>query len=81
VVSFDQIDGQPYDDWTNGHVTFLSPTPRHVDATEAWQLSCLDKKGKVRATRNVVVERGDRVNVGNVCSSGSLARAKANDSE
>jgi hypothetical protein len=76
VVNFDQIDGQPYDDWTNGHVTFMSPTPRHVDAHEAWHLSCLDKKGKVRATRDVFVDRGDRVNVGNVCSSAGLRAAK-----
>jgi hypothetical protein len=77
VVNFDQVDGQPFDDWTNGHVTFLSPTPRHVDAHEAWQLTCEDKQGKVRATRQVVVDRGDRVNVGRVCGSGSLAAAKA----
>jgi len=77
VVNFDQVDGAPApDDWTNGHVTFLSPTPRHEDAKEAWQLTCEDKKGKVRVTRNVVVDRGDRVNVGNVCGSGSLAAAK-----
>ena len=49
-----------------------------MDAKEAWQLTCEDKKGKVRATRNVVVDRGDRVNVGNVCGSGSgYAAAKA----
>jgi hypothetical protein len=77
VVNFDQLDGQPFDDWTNGHVTFLSPTPRHEDAKEAWQLTCLDKKGKVRATRQVVVDRGDRVSVGRVCGAGSLAAAKA----
>jgi hypothetical protein len=65
------------DGWTNGHVMFLSPTPRHEDAKEAWRLTCTAKKGKVRATRNVVVDRGDRVNVGNVCPRGSLARAKA----
>ena len=76
VVNFDQVTPAP-DDWSNGKVTFLSPTPRHVDATEAWQLTCEDKKGKVRASRNVVVERGDRVNVGGVCSSGSLRAAKA----
>jgi Zinc carboxypeptidase len=76
VVNFDQLDGQPFDDWTSGHVTFLSPTPRHEDAKEAWQLSCLDKKGKVRATRQVVVDRGDRVNVGKVCGANSIAAAK-----
>ena len=58
-------------------MTFLSPTPRHEDAKEAWHLTCTDKKGKVRATRNVVVDRGDRVNVGNVCSRAGLRGAKA----
>jgi len=78
VVNFDQVDGAPaLDDWTNGHVTFLSPTPRHVDIKEAWHLTCEDKKGKVRVTRDVVVDRGDKVNVGKVCGSGSVAAAKA----
>jgi hypothetical protein len=67
VVNYDQIDDSPtYDDWTNSHVTFLSPTPRHEDIKEPWQLTCLDKKGHVRTTRNVVVDRGDRVNIGAV---------------
>ena len=57
-------------------MTFLSPTPRHEDAKEAWHLTCEDKQGRVRATRDVVVDRGDRVNVGSVCSAGSLAAAK-----
>ncbi len=76
VVNFDQLDGQPFDDWSGGHVTFLSPTPRHEDAKEAWQLTCVDKKGKVRATRQVVVDRGDKVNVGKVCGSAGIAAAK-----
>jgi hypothetical protein len=77
VVNFDQVDGAPApDDWTNGRVTFLSPTPRHEDAKEAWQLSCVDKQGRIRLTRQVVVDRGDRVNVGKVCGSGSLRAAK-----
>jgi len=65
------------DDWTNGQVLFRSPTPTFYGPKEAWQLTCEDKKGHVRATRNVVVDRGDRVNVGKVCGSGSLATAKA----
>jgi hypothetical protein len=78
VVNFDQVDGAPApDDWTNGQVLFRSPTPTFYGPKEAWQLSCLDKQGRVRATRNVVVDRGDKANVGKVCGSGSLAAAKA----
>lgn len=77
VVNFDQVDGAPApDDWTNGNVAFLSPTPRHEDATEAWHLTCEDQHGHVRGTRNVIVDRGDKVNVGKVCSSAGLAAAK-----
>jgi hypothetical protein len=43
---------------------------------EAWQLTCEDQEGRVRGTRNVVVDRGDRVNVGRVCSGAGLAMAK-----
>jgi Zinc carboxypeptidase len=77
VVNFDQVDGAPApDDWTNGQVLFRSPTPTFYGPKEAWQLTCLDKKGRVRATRNLVVDRGDRLNVGDVCSATALARAK-----
>jgi hypothetical protein len=66
------------DDWTNGQVLFRSPTPTYVNPNkEAWQLSCIDKKGHVRGTRHVVVDRGDRVNVGKVCTRAGLAAAKA----
>ena len=74
-LNYDQVTGRR-DDWT-GSVTFAAPTPAVPGTTEAWQLTCEDKKGKVRARRNVVVERGDRVNVGGVCGSGSLRAAKA----
>jgi hypothetical protein len=78
VLNYDQVDDAPaLDDWTKGQVLFRSPTPRHVDIKEAWHLTCEDKQGRVRATRDLVVDRGDRVDVGNVCGSGSLARAKA----
>jgi Zinc carboxypeptidase len=80
VVNFDQIDGAPApDDWSNGNVTFASPEPLTEGITEAWQLTCEDKRGRVQGTRKVVVERGDRVNVGEVCSSAGLAAAKRAD--
>jgi Zinc carboxypeptidase len=77
VVNYDQVDGAPApDDWSNGGVAFQSPTPRHEDAKEPWQLSCVDRQGRVRSTRQLVVDRGDRVNVGQVCSSAALTTAK-----
>lgn len=64
------------DDWSNGQVLFRSPTPTFYGPKEAWQLSCEDEEGRVRGTRNVIVDRGDRVNVGKVCSSAAFAQAK-----
>lgn len=54
-------------DWS-GDVTFESPTPPSPTGTkEAWLLSCADKRGNVLATREVVVDRGQAIDVGNAC--------------
>ena len=55
---------------------FRSPTPTFYGPKEAWQLTCEDEDGRVRAMRDVVVDRGERVSLGRVCSSGAIARAK-----
>ena len=73
VVNFD---GGETSDWTLGEVRFLSPTPTVYGPKEAWQLTCEDEEGRVRAMRNLVVDRGERVNVGRVCSSVAIAVAK-----
>ena len=40
IVNYDQIDGQPYDDWGNGRVEFDSPRPRvETGVKEAWTLT------------------------------------------
>jgi hypothetical protein len=75
VVNFDQVDGQPFDDWSSGRVTFASPTPTFYGPRESWQLSCEDEDGRVRASRAVFVDRGDRLNVGRVCEGASAAKA------
>ena len=70
VINYDQVVEPPaYDDWTNGSVTFQSPRPltRNPDR-EAWTLTCEDEEGRLQASRNLVIERGDRVNVGRVCA-------------
>jgi len=54
-------------DWS-GSVTFEGPTPPSPTGTkEAWLLSCADKRGNVLATREVVVDRGETIDVGNAC--------------
>ena len=77
MVNFDQVDGAPFDDWSNGAVLFRSPTPTFYGPKESWQLTCEDEDGRVRGTRSVVVDRGDRIHVGRVCSNTGLASAKA----
>ncbi|HET8821743.1 MAG TPA: M14 family zinc carboxypeptidase [Thermoleophilaceae bacterium] len=68
VVNYDQVMRTP-DDWFNGNVTFRSPTPRVETGTkEAWTLTCVDSQGRVQATSQVIVDRGERAQVGNACS-------------
>ena len=68
VVNYDQVMNRP-DDWFAGEVTFRSPTPRVETGTkESWTLTCLDAGGMVRATRQVVVDRGRRARVGDACT-------------
>jgi hypothetical protein len=76
VVNYDQVDGAPYDDWSNGNVTFQSPRPTTIGSKEAWQLSCEDRAGRVLANRNLVVDRGDRVNIGQFCGGPAVAKAQ-----
>ena len=68
VINYDQVSTTP-DDWSNGRVSFSSPNPRVVTGTkESWTLTCLDPSGRVKASRQVIVDRGQRANVGNACA-------------
>jgi hypothetical protein len=68
VVNYDQVMNAS-DDWFGGTVTFSSPTPRVETGTkESWTLTCLDPRGRVQASRPVVVDRGARARVGNACA-------------
>ncbi|WP_411284674.1 M14 family zinc carboxypeptidase [Lapillicoccus sp.] len=52
-----------------GEVSFSSPEPPQTSGIkEAWQLTCTDRDGKVYASRRVVVDRGDVVDVGRACA-------------
>jgi hypothetical protein len=68
LVNYDQVMHSP-DDWFDAHVTFESPTPRIETGTkESWTLTCTDARGRVQATRQVIVDRGGRARVGNACA-------------
>jgi Zinc carboxypeptidase len=67
VVNYDQVMNSP-DDWFDGRVTFQSPTPRIATGVkESWTLTCTDAAGHLQATRQVIVDRGASVQVGNAC--------------
>ena len=66
VIAENYEAGSDVDDWA-GEVTFQSPDPpQYSGIKEAWQLTCL-RKGKVRSSREVVVDRGETVRVGKAC--------------
>lgn len=61
-------------DWT-GTLSFRGPTPRVVNEPEPWFLTCTDRRGIVRSVKEVFVERGESVDVGNACSPRSPVRS------
>jgi hypothetical protein len=64
VINYDQVTRQP-DEWT-GNVTFASPEPAWFGPKEAWTLTCKPPTGASKS-RQVTVDRGQTVNVGNAC--------------
>ena len=59
--------GTPATDWT-GEVVFGAPDPAIVTGIkEAWNLTCTKNDGTVVTTREVIVDRGESVDVGNAC--------------
>ena len=69
IVNYDQVDGQAYDDWGNGGVTFQSPLPRtETGIKEAWTLTCERPDGTFGSPIEVFVDRGGRADVGDACA-------------
>ena len=64
VVNYDQV-SRTVDDWT-GEVRFQSPTPTTIGTKEAWTFECRTPAGDA-VTRNVTVDRGGSVDLGNAC--------------
>ena len=75
IVNYDQVDGQPYDDWGNGRVDFESPRPRTENPVkEAWTFTCRRPGGAEGAPQSVIVDRGQRVDLGDACATAGAAR-------
>jgi hypothetical protein len=68
VVNYDQVDGAPYDDWSGGQVTFFNPLPPTIGVKEAWTLTCEKPSGALVSVRQVIVDRGQTVDLGNACA-------------
>ncbi len=61
-------EGGATDDWGTGAVTFANPLPEtRTGIQEAWQLTCTKPDGQVRSRLEVIVERGQTLDLGNVC--------------
>ena len=67
LVAYDQVDGQPYDDWT-GSVRFAGPRPTTIGERESWTLTCTRADGTQGPAVAVEVDRGEEREVGNVCA-------------
>lgn len=66
--------GDAAHDWS-GTVTFESPDPPiDTGVKEAWLVSCTNNRGTVFGTREVVVDRGQVVGVGDLCRRASYKR-------
>lgn len=68
VVNYDQVDGAPYDDWSGGNVTFKNPLPPLIGVKESWTLTCEKPNGQLVSVRQVIVDRGQKVDLGNACA-------------
>lgn len=67
TVRVTNFEGGASADWS-GRVEFAPPTPgSYSGLKEAWNLTCTNRNGRVLATSEVVVDRGQTVNVGDPC--------------
>ncbi|MFJ1767073.1 M14 family zinc carboxypeptidase [Amycolatopsis sp. NPDC088138] len=73
VVNYDQADPNAVDDWT-GDVSFSSPVPPTYGTKEAYQLTCTSPKGNLVGVADVFADRGQTVDVGEVCTRSAHAQ-------
>ncbi|MFI5607970.1 M14 family zinc carboxypeptidase [Amycolatopsis sp. NPDC051903] len=72
MVNYAQADPAQVDDWTGG-VSFASPVPPTYGSKEAYQLTCTTAKGKLAGIADVYLDRGQTVDVGEVCTDSARA--------
>ncbi|QFZ18348.1 M14 family zinc carboxypeptidase [Saccharothrix syringae] len=68
LVNYDQVDPANPDDWAAGRVEFSSPVPPTYGVKEAYTLTCTDRQGRLVGLTDVFVDRGQTVDVGDVCT-------------
>ncbi|WP_418190792.1 M14 family zinc carboxypeptidase [Amycolatopsis albispora] len=71
-VNYDQVDPANPDDWT-GRVEFASPLPTTYGPKEAYTLTCTSPRGKIVGLTDVFADRGQTVDVGEVCTRSARA--------
>lgn len=77
TVNYDQADDDaPFDDWS-GSVAFTAPKPAVEGVRESWTLTCERPSGSIAASRQVVVDRGETVDLGSVCRRQKVSVAAA----
>ncbi|GAA4415233.1 M14 family zinc carboxypeptidase [Actinokineospora soli] len=75
MVNYEQADPAATDDWSDLRVDFASPLPPIYGPKEPYTLTCSDKRGRLVGIAEVFVDRGQTVDVGDVCTR-SAAQAK-----
>jgi hypothetical protein len=73
VVNYDQADPATVDDWS-GDVSFASPIPPTYGPKEAYQLTCTSPRGQLVGVADVYADRGQTVDVGEVCTRSAHAQ-------
>ncbi|MGW6012491.1 M14 family zinc carboxypeptidase [Streptomyces sp. NPDC055210] len=67
LVNVAQANPAEADDWTGG-VSFASPIPATYGEKESYQLTCTSPKGRLVGLKNVYSDRGQTVDVGEICT-------------
>ncbi|MGW5054490.1 M14 family metallopeptidase [Actinokineospora sp. NPDC004072] len=68
LVNYDQADPSTPDDWSGLRVDFANPLPPIYGPKEPYTLTCSDRRGKLVGIAEVFVDRGQTVDVGEVCA-------------
>ncbi|MGX7826757.1 M14 family zinc carboxypeptidase [Actinokineospora sp. 24-640] len=68
VVNYSQADPASPDDWSDLRVDFAAPQPPVYGPKEAYTLTCSDRRGRLVGIAEVFADRGQTVDVGQVCT-------------